>query len=42
MVGAVGIEPTLSQLSIECLRGYKSRPKANISNTPIVEHTAYA
>lgn len=35
MVGAVGIEPTLTALSRQCLRVYKARPKANISNTPI-------
>lgn len=34
MVGAVGIEPTLTALSRQCLRVYKARPKANISNTP--------
>ena len=35
MVGAVGIEPTLTALSGRCLRLYKGRPKANISNTPL-------
>ena len=34
MVGAVGIEPTLTALSRQCLRVYKARPWANISNAP--------
>ena len=35
MVGEVGIEPTFAALSRQCLRVYKARPKANISNSPI-------
>ena len=35
LVGGVGIEPTLTALSRQCLRVYKARPKANISNSPI-------
>ena len=41
LVGGVGIEPTLTALSGQCLRVYKARPKANISNPPnifIVKH----
>ena len=34
LVGEVGIEPTLTALSRQCLRVYKARPKANISNSP--------
>ena len=30
----MGIEPTLTALSGQCLRVYKARPKANISNPP--------
>jgi hypothetical protein len=36
MVLRVGIEPTLTALSGQCLRVYKARPKANISNRSIV------
>lgn len=39
MVEGVGIEPTLTALSGQCLRVYKARPKANISNPSILEHT---
>jgi hypothetical protein len=35
----VGIEPTFTALSRQCLRVYKARPKANISNSPILKHT---
>ena len=44
LVGGVGIEPTLTALSGQCLRVYKARPKANISNPPnifIVKHRGY-
>lgn len=33
LVPEVGIEPTFSQLSIECLRVYKALPTANISDS---------
>ncbi len=36
LVGEVGIEPTLTALSRQCLRVYKARPKANISNSPLL------
>ena len=36
LVGEVGIEPTLTALSRQCLRVYKARPKANISNSPMI------
>ena len=39
MVEGVGIEPTFTALSRQCLRVYKARPKANISNPSILEHT---
>lgn len=39
MVEGVGIEPTLTALSGQCLRVYKARPKANISNPSILKHT---
>jgi hypothetical protein len=37
----VGIEPTLTALSGQCLRVYKARPKANISNPSMVEKIIY-
>ena len=36
LVGEVGIEPTLTALSRQCLRVYKARPEANISNSPVL------
>jgi hypothetical protein len=39
MVEGVGIEPTLTALSGQCLRVYKARPKANISNPSIIKCT---